>query len=617
MSPAAEPHPAAGGEGAVSYPPIGDYALIGDCRCAALVSKHGAIDWLCLPRFDSPAVFGAILDRGRGGHFAIRPSGPAEISRRYVDETNVLETTFRTRTGVWKLTDLMPVYHRWYSGLIPERHVLRLVEGVEGEAEVEVEYLPRLEYGRVIPGLERRGGLGIFAQCGGKALVLRSEIPLALEAGRGRAWGRHRLRAGERRALSLAFTEGQPMALPVLGPEAAVLCQTTIEWWRGWSGQFRYAGPFREQVIRSALVLKLLTYAPSGAVIAAPTSSLPERIGGDLNWDYRFCWLRDASMTVRAFYHLGYGQEAESFLSWLIHTTRLTRPRLQVVYSLYGETNLREKELDDLEGYRGSRPVRMGNKAVEQLQLDTYGEVAQAAYELVSRGGKIDRATAGMLQGMGRAVCELWRRPDAGIWESRGKAKHHTYSKVMCWVALHRLLQLHEGGHLKLDAARLAGEREAIRNEIETMGFSHRRDCYRGTFGGYDIDVSLLALPIYGYLPADHPRMRRTYEVIWEQLGDNGLLRRFRQIDGRFMQEEGAFGAACFWSVECLAMAGRAAEARAQLEYLLRYANDLWLYGEEIEVETGAALGNFPQAYTHIGLINAAAALARAEAGRG
>ncbi|MEJ2034497.1 MAG: glycoside hydrolase family 15 protein, partial [Deltaproteobacteria bacterium] len=453
-------------QGSPLFPPIGDYALIGDCRCAALVSRDGVIEWLCLPRFDSPALFGSILDRRQGGHFAIRSAGPAIVTRRYVEGTNVLETTFRTDTGLWKLTDLMPVYHEHYTGLIPERHLLRILEGIEGEAEVEIDYFPRLEYGRVSPCLERRGELGLFAQYGGKALVLRSEIPLELDGDGERARGRHRLRPGERYSLSLAFTENLPMALPVVGPTAAALLENTVDWWRAWIDQCAYEGPFRDQVVRSALTLKLMTYAPSGAVIAAPTSSLPERIGGDLNWDYRFCWLRDASMTLRAFFHLGYGVEAESFLSWLIYTTRLTRPRLQVVYSLYGETDLSEQELQYLEGYRGSRPVRIGNAAVQQLQLDIYGEVAQAAYEYVLRGGRIDSATAKMLQGLGKAVCELWRQPDDGIWEERGGPKHHTYSKVMCWVALHRLLQLHEKGLLKIDASRYDREREAIRNEI-------------------------------------------------------------------------------------------------------------------------------------------------------
>lgn len=603
-------------QGSAFYPPIGDYALIGDCRCAALISRHGVIEWLCLPRFDSPAIFGAILDRQRGGHFAIRPGGPAIITRRYVDETNVLETTFRTDRGLWKLTDLMPVYHSDYAGLIPERHILRIVEGIEGEAEVEIDYFPRLEYGRISPRLECHGGLGYFAQYGGKALVLRSELSLELAVDPDRLHGRHRLRAGERYSLSLAFTENLPMALPVLGREAVALHQNTIDWWQEWIDQCAYEGPFRDQVIRSALTLKLMTYAPSGAVIAAPTSSLPERIGGDLNWDYRFCWLRDASMTLRAFFHLGYKVEAESFFSWLIYTTRLTRPRLQVVYSLYGETNLRERELGDLEGYRGSRPVRIGNGAVRQLQLDIYGEVVQAAYEFVIRGGRIDSATAKMLRGMGEAVCDLWRQPDDGIWEERGKARHHTYSKAMCWVALHRLLQLHEKGHLKVEASRFAQEREAIRTEIEDKGYNRQCGCYLATYGGDDIDASLLQLPIYGYVPADHPRMQRTYQVIWEQLGHNGLLSRNRKIDGPPMAAEGAFGAACFWSVECLAMQGWIGEARAQFIHLLRYANDLGLYGEEIDLETGAALGNFPQAFTHIGLINAAVVLARSEVGK-
>lgn len=384
-----------------SYSPIRDYALIGDCHCAALVSVKGSIDWLCLPRFDSPSVFGAILDASRGGHFSISPAGKFSAEQYYVEDTNVLQTVFETKSGRLRLTDLMPVAasEDRTRTLFPERHILRVIECLEGEVEVKVAYCPRPDYGRTPPKLKDRSAMGIYCEHGGGLFHLLSDLPLQISPGQTSAKGLQLLRRGERRHLSFVFTRGEPAIIPPLGKPADLMVEKTIDWWKDWSSRCTYTGPFRQKVLRSALVLKLMTYAPSGAVVASPTTSLPEKVGGMRNWDYRYCWLRDASMTLNALYKIGYVEEAEAYLSWLVHSTRLTRPELRGVYDVFGETHLKEQELEHLEGYAASRPVRIGNEATEQLQLDIYGEAVNGVFEFTQWGRKVDHATAALLLG--------------------------------------------------------------------------------------------------------------------------------------------------------------------------------------------------------------------------
>ncbi len=591
-----------------AYPPIGDYALIGDCRTAALVSLTGSVEWFCLPHFSGPAVFSAILDRQRGGRWLVGAPDPLSIHRRYLPSTNILETEFVTPSGRLRVTDLIPIGSDGEDNLLPERELLRVIDAVEGEPEVAIHYRPRPGYGTYTPRLRQRGALGW--ECGSPKvlLLLHADIPLSPVEDGTALRGRLRLRVGERRHLSLTFAGTEIGVVAPLGQEADRRLATTADWWHDWVALCPYHGPFREAVVRSALTLKLLTYAPSGALIAAPTASLPEVIGGVRNWDYRFCWIRDTALILGAFINLGYSAEEESFFGWLLHATRLTRPQLQVLYDIYGEARVEEYELD-LEGYRGSRPVRIGNAAWDQLQLDVYGELLEAAYEHVRRGRQLDWEEKRTLAGFGPVVCRRWREPDHGIWEFRTPGLQITHSKLMCWVALDALIRLHEEGHLRAEVDRLRVERDAIHKVIDTQGYNSELGCYVSELDGREADASLLQMPRYGFIAADDPRMVRTHAFIRDQLGAGVLLRRYRSGIDTLPGEEGAFGVCAFWEVDYLARAGRLREARDQFAALLEHGNDLGLFAEEYDPQNGEALGNFPQAFTHVGLITAALTL--------
>jgi GH15 family glucan-1,4-alpha-glucosidase len=607
---------------------IGDYAAIGDGRSVALVGRDGSIDWLCWPRFDSPSIFGALLDQ-KAGRWRIAPVGPFRTERHYIQDTNVLQTRFDTGEGLLVLTDFMPVASEEEKAglLMPEREILRLIECERGNVEMEWSFEPRPGYGLRPVSIRRAGQLGIRAQTDAGMLWLRTDLSLDISAD-GRAGGRARMSAGHRAYASLTFAADGPAVLPPLGEWSRAALARTVDWWQTWSSRARYDGPCREMVIRSALALRLMVYAPSGAVVAAPTTSLPERIGGPLNWDYRFCWLRDASLTVRALAGLGYADEAHAFVNWLLHATRLTQPELRVLYDVHGNRPPDERTLDRLAGYRGSRPVRTGNLAVEQWQLDVYGEVIDAVTHFVQQGGTLDGETEGVLRAWGEYVCRHWDQPDEGIWEPRTGRANHTHSRVLCWVALDRLLHLHAQDHVRwAPAAKFEENRDAIRRQVETRAWNPMLSSYVAELDGDRVDATLILLAWYGFEAAGSERMRGTYERVRARLGagdGNGLLYRYRSeplahselaMDGAGEPDspgEGAFGICSFWGVEYLALGGGTVEeARELFEQLCGYANDVGLFAEEIEPATGAALGNFPQAFTHVGLINAALSIAR------
>jgi GH15 family glucan-1,4-alpha-glucosidase len=463
-------------------------------------------------------------------------------------------------------------------------------------------------YGHRVPHLKAVGPLGVRIESAQGMMMLRADVPLSISPDSAIS-ARFGLRAGEVAHLSLTLAEEGPAILPPLGAWSRDAVERSVRWWRSWLSQLTYAGPGREAVERSALCLKLLVFAPSGAVVAAPTTSLPERVGGDLNWDYRFCWLRDASLTVRALFGLGFDSEAETFVSWLLHSTRLTRPTLRILYDVYGNLPKDERVLSELSGYFGSLPVRIGNAAKEQVQLDVYGEVIDAVVQLVRHKKTLDRETQHMLRAFGEHVCQHWQDADEGIWEPRSGKYHNTHSRVLCWVALDSLLELHQEGHLGEVPAELFVENRArIRQEVEVRAWNPRLQSYVAQLDGDELDASTLLLSWYGFEPATSQRMRQTYARIREQLGaGNGLLYRYRLAAS---PEEGAFGICSFWAAEYLARGGGTVEeARSMFETLCGYANGVGLFAEEIDPETGAALGNFPQAFTHVGLINAALTL--------
>ncbi|MBK7857404.1 MAG: glycoside hydrolase family 15 protein [Archangiaceae bacterium] len=597
-----------------STPRIGDYAVIGDGRSAALVSKAGSIDWLCWPRFDSPSLFAALLDAQSGGHFSIRPTGIFKAQRRYLGDSNVLCTRFATPRGRGRLIDLMPVTSEEAkrTELQPEHEVLRSFECELGELELEVVFEPRPDYGKSPAHLESRGPLGLRIENGVGLYTLRSDVPLAL-VGERSARAVVTLKAGQRVTFSLTYAHEGPTVYTPLAERGPLAISRSVWWWQRWSSHCTYVGPYRAQVLRSLLALKLLSYAPSGAIVAAPTTSLPEVVGGAHNWDYRFCWLRDASLTISALHDLGYQHEAIAFLNWLLHATALSRPQLDVLYDVYGRLPAREKVLGHLRGYLGSRPVRINNGALHQEQLDVYGEVIDAVAHMVRRGVRLSGDSRKMLRGLATYVMEHWRDPDQGIWEPRHAPSRHTHSLVTCWAAAERLLELNRHGVLPgIDVARLKASRDTMKHVLHTRAWNEKLGAYTRELDGDQVDASLLLMSWYGFEHASSARQRSTLARIRQRLEVKpGLLKRWENAP------DGAFGICSFWAVQHLAEgSGSLAEAEQRFKWLLAYANDVGLYGEETEPSNGEALGNFPQAFTHIGLIQAALAIERRRAGQ-
>ncbi|MFZ0817132.1 MAG: glycoside hydrolase family 15 protein [Candidatus Sulfotelmatobacter sp.] len=603
------------GNGSFRWPEIKDYGVIGDSRSAALVSREGSIDWLCWPRFDKPAIFAALLDRERGGYWRISPVEPTGIERHYLPDSNVLETRFINHSSSVILTDLMAgggARRQRVNVLVPDHEIIRKATCIAGELELEIKFSPMAYYGKRAMQIRKFGNLGLRMLVGRGVYWLRSSVALSISDGSAHA--RVVLRTGESLRFSFTYSEEAPAVLPPLDPSLDDRIDQSVSDWQQWGRNTLYDGIYRNEVIRSALTLKLLSFAPSGAMIASPTTSLPERLAGDLNWDYRYCWLRDASFTIRALLELGYWDEAEGFLDWMLQATRLTQPKLRVLYSVYGNKAPAERELEYLSGYRGSRPVRVGNAARDQLQLDVYGEVIDAAAQFAFHGGHLDREMQKTLIGFGNYVAKNWNQPDQGIWEPRSGAQNHTHSRLLCWTALDRLTRLIERDMLRgAPTERYREYCNSIRRQIENRAWNEQLQSYVSVLDGNQLDASLLLLSWYGFEEAGSLRMRRTYEAIRRQLGTpEGLLYRYKKD-----KSEGTFAICSFWEAEYLALGGGSLDdARRLFGQLMKYGNDLGLYGEEIDASTGLTLGNFPQAFTHVGLIGAALSIRQREKGQ-
>jgi GH15 family glucan-1,4-alpha-glucosidase len=588
------------------YVPIADYAVIGDGRTVAMVSRDGSVDWLCLPSLDSPSVFAAVLDADRGGRFELGPDVAARAERRYLPGTNVLETTFTTEQGAVRVTDALTLPN---GDLGPARELARRIDGLEGRVPMRWSITPAFGYGAVTPRIGRRGRIPV-AVGGRDALAVCSWEAGVAQIEDGTISGSFEARASCSALIALCAAHQEPLVFPAREHVERRLDATTA-YWRGWSAQRAYEGPWRDAVIRSALALKLLVYAPSGAIAAAATASLPEEIGGERNWDYRFSWVRDSAFTLEALLRLGCPREADAFFWWLLHASQLTHPRLQVLYRLDGGERAPERTLD-LDGYRGSRPVRVGNAAAEQTQLDIYGDLLQTALIYAEAGGRLDRETGRRLAGVADLVCELWRRPDAGIWEVRSRPLHFTHSKMMCWVALDRALRLSNAGHLPAGHTSMwRDEALAVRDFIETRCWSGRLGSYTRHAGGEELDASLLLGVLLDYESTDTGRLSATVDAIRRELGHGPLLSRYSGDDG-LEGGEGAFLCCSFWLADALGRLGRLDEASELMEQLVALANDVGLYAEEVDPDSNELLGNMPQGLVHLALINAAVSIAEA-----
>lgn len=610
----------------VSTTPIADYALLSDRHSSALVSRSGSVDWLCMPRFDSPSVFARLLDAD-AGWFAVAPTDrDAEVTRRYLDATMVLETTFTTAGGTLVLRDALATGFTddpHQLGAAAPRMLVRSLCCAAGEVEVAVEFVPRPEYGVVTPLMSAVDG-GVLVRGGADVLRLCCSAPL--DVADSAVTGRFLLREGERITLGLLHrTTSEPPPEPVSAADLDTALEATIDAWRSWSQIHQsYDGPWSELVHHSGRVLQALTYQPTWAVVAAPTTSLPEEIGGQRNWDYRYAWVRDASLTLEALWVAACPDEAEEFFDYLAVSSagqlRAGEP-LQIMFGIGGEHDLAERELGHLSGWRGSRPVRVGNGAWDQRQIDVYGELLGAAHRLVEQLDPAHpRAPTGraFLIGCADAAAQRWTEPDSGIWEVRGAPQHFLYSKLMCWVALDRAIAMADTLRAadKVDGWQIAADE--IRAQILTKGWSDTVNSFTQAFGSDNLDASALMIPLVGFLPADDPRVLATIEAIAERLTDSrGLVYRYRtdvdtNADG-LAGREGTFLLCTFWLAQALAASGQIARAREVFERAISYRNDVDLLSEEVDPETGELLGNFPQAFSHIGLVNAAWAIAQAE----
>jgi GH15 family glucan-1,4-alpha-glucosidase len=584
---------------AVVPPRIEDYAIIGDTHAAALVGRNGSIDWLCLPRFDSEACFAQLLGEEEHGFWRIAPAGEDyEIHRRYRPDTLVLETDFVTPEGSVQLIDCMPIRE-------DNPRVVRVVKALSGSVNMRMELVLRFGYGRMIPWVHRLDGL-LCAISGPDAVALWT--PIHTRGERMRTVAEFTVGANEHVPFQLTwYPSNEAPPRPVDGRYAI---KDTDLWWRDWSSACTYQGEWRDQVVRSLITLKALTYHPTGGIVAAPTTSLPETLGGERNWDYRYCWLRDATLTLEALMRGGYRDEAFEWRNWLLRAVAGDVSKLQIMYGPAGERWLDEWITDWLPGYEGSKPVRIGNAASSQFQLDVYGEVLSALYEACTVGTELSSSAWDLQVALAEFVERSWTEPDEGIWEVRGPRRHFTHSKVMAWLALDSVIRNVEEFHLEGPVERWRGVRDQIHDEVCAKGYDADLGAFTQYYGSHSLDASLLMMPLVGFLPATDDRVRSTIEAIERDLTEDGFVLRYRseeseEVDG-LEGREGAFLACSFWMADCLNLLGRTDDARLLFERLLALSNDVGLLSEEYDVAAGRLVGNFPQAFSHVSLANAA-----------
>jgi GH15 family glucan-1,4-alpha-glucosidase len=603
----------------VSNRPIADYALISDCQSAALVSSEGSVDWLCFPRFDRPSVFARLLDQD-AGHWSIHPAGVLEAKRSYVERTMAIQSTFRTAEGKATLVDVMAVgegEREHKLGAHSPHALLRRLTCDEGRIEINIEYAPRPEYGLIFPFLTAVDG-GIHARGGADVLLLSS--PIAFEIDGSGASAHISLTEGQSVAFALHHTQSWEEQPGVWDQEQITnRIDDTIRGWQTWSEIHQgYEGPWRDLVHTSGRVLQALTYQPTGAIVAAATTSLPEEVGGERNWDYRYAWVRDSSLTLEALWVAACPDEASDFFSYMAgaSATQLRRGSdLQIMFGVGGERDLSERTLPHLSGWRSSRPVRVGNGAWDQRQIDVYGELLNAAYRLSDQWKVLDPATREFLVEVADAAAVRWEETDQGLWEQRGEPQHFLYSKLMCWVALDRAIHLAERLEAEDRLEMWTKTRDEIKDVILQRGWNDRAQAFTQTFDSEDLDAANLMMPIMGFISAKDPRMLSTIRATEERLTDeHGLVYRYKSHDG-LEGEEGTFLLCTFWLAQAQALAGELKLARTTFESAIAYANDVGLLAEEVDPKTKELLGNFPQAFSHIGLINAAWAIAQAEKG--
>ncbi|WP_328772583.1 glycoside hydrolase family 15 protein [Streptomyces sp. NBC_00286] len=585
-------------------PAIEDYALIGDHQTAALIGRDGSIDWLCLPRFDSAACFAKLLGDEENGHWRLAPKGAGACTRRaYRQDSLVLDSEWETPEGTVRVTDLMPQRDR-------SPDVVRVVEGLEGRVTMHSALRLRFDYGSIVPWMRKSDGHRV-AVAGPDSVWLRSEPKV-------RTWGRDysthsefTVAEGEKVAFVMTWHPSHEPRPPLIDPHEALA--SSVDDWRAWAARCRYRGPHRDAVVRSLITLKALTYAPTGGIVAAPTTSLPEEVGGVRNWDYRYCWLRDSTLTLGALLACGYQEEAEAWRDWLLRAAAGDPADLQIMYGLAGERRIPEYEVPWLPGFQGSRPVRVGNDAVRQLQLDVYGEVIDSL-SLALRAGL---PTKPHMWSLRLALMEFlrsnWRKPDEGLWEVRGPRRHFVHSKIMAWVAADRTVRaLEENPGLSGDPDHWRAMRDEVHREVCERGYDPERNTFTQFYGSRELDASLLLIPRTGFLPPDDPRVTGTIDAIRDELAHDGFLRRYSSdqtvIDG-LPGHEGAFLVCSFWLADALHLTGRTKEARELFERLLALCNDVGLLSEEYDPVACRQLGNFPQAFSHIGLVGTALTL--------